>query len=233
MNLQTIFNNNDIIVELWKHVNVDTMKCLSIVSKNYNSQFKKMSDIDYLSRIYKENNNNLSSFVLKTCKENCKKYNYPTPRFINIFCAFIDNKVSEKEKNNIEDDIYIIYYWIIMLLHIVNNNYNQILIITKKINYENKLNKSITQLFLKILNESKCKIFSRYSLNKCKLIRYLSVGYFLVFSKYQFKTNKDFVRTVQMKQTELINAIRDFEFAPKKWLFPKRFCLKLIEIFEE
>ena len=95
MNPQTIFNNNDIIVELWKHVNVDTMKCLSIVSKNYNLQFKKMSDIDYLSRIYKENNNNLSSFVLKTCKENCKKYNYPTPRFINILCAFIDNNVSE------------------------------------------------------------------------------------------------------------------------------------------
>jgi len=236
MNLQTIFNNNDIIVELWQHVNVDTMKCLSIVSKNYNLQFKNMSHIDYLTRIYKENNNNLSSFVLKTCKEICKKYNYPTPRFINILCAFIDNNVSEKEKNNIENDIYIIYYWISLLLHIVNNNYKQILIIIKKKNYENKwnkLSKPIIRLFIIFMKGPNCKIFGKYSLNKCKLMRYLSVGYCTIFSKYKFRTHKKIVKTIHMKQTELINAIKYFEFAPKKWLFPKSFCLKLIDIFEE
>ena len=137
-----MFCNDDIICELWKHIGVDSLKKLSVVSKDYNSHFKNMSDIDYISKKYKESDN-VMEFISKTSKEICKKYNYPTPKFINTLTAFFKNKVTEIEKNSIGDDIYLIYYWIILLLHVVNNNYKEILIVTKKIDYEKQLNKQI------------------------------------------------------------------------------------------
>ena len=231
MNSQTIFCNDDIICEVWKHVKIDSLKQLSVVSKDYNSHFKNMSDIDYLCRKYKEEDNNLSAFVAKTSKEICKKYHYGTPKFLNVLTAFFDNKVTEKEKKDIGGDIYLIYYWIILILHIVNNNYKEILLIAKKIKYENKLDKPIIQLFLKILGQHSFKIFGKgYCKNKNMLLRYLSIGHMILFGKHQFSTNKGYVETLQRKKIELVNGIKKFEIKPNRWLFPKRFCLELIEI---
>lgn len=230
MNTQTIFCNDDIISEVWKHISINSLKQLSVVSKDYNSHFKDMSDIDYISRKYKESDN-VMDFISKTSKEICKKYNYPTPKFINTLTAFFKNKVTEIEKNGIGDDIYLIYYWIILLLHVVNNNYKEILIVTKKIDYKKKLNKPIIELFLKLINQSNSEIFGKgYSPNKYKLIRHISFCHIILFSKHQFRTNKKYVETVHMKQIELIKGIKDFEYTPKRWLFPKRFCLEVIEI---
>ena len=228
-----MFCNDDIICELWKHIGVDSLKKLSVVSKDYNSQFKNMSDIDYISKKYKESDN-VMEFISKTSKEICKKYNYPTPKFINTLTAFFKNKVTEIEKNGIDNDIYLIYYWIILLLHVVNNNYNEILIVTKKIDYEKRLNKQIIELFLKLISQSNYKIFGgSYSLNKNKLLRYISVYHIIMFSKHQFRKNKKYVETVHMKQLEMIQGIKCLEYSPNRWLFPKRFCLKLIEIIEK
>ena len=233
MDTQTIFYNEDIICELFKHVKVDTFKNLSIVSKDYNSQVKNITNIDYISRKYKESDN-ITDFVSKTSKEICKKYNYPTPKFINTLTAFFKNNVSEKEKNGIDEDVYLIYYWIILLLHIVNNNYNEILITVMKIDYKKKVNKSIIELFLKLINQINYKIFGRgYSQNKYKLLRYISVYHIIMFSKHQFRKNEKYAEIVHMKQLEIIQGIKCFEIIPNRWLFPKNFCLKLIEKIEK
>lgn len=233
MNTQTIFCNDDIITEVWKHIGLNTIKQLSIVSKDYNSHFKNMTDIDYISMKYKESDN-LTDFVLKTCKEICKKYNYPTPKLAYTLSLFLNNEVSEMEKNGIGEDIYLIYYWIIILLHIVNNNYKDILSTIKIINYEKTLNKRIIELFLKLMNQSNYKIYGGgYSANKYKLMRHISIYHVILFSKHQFKTNKKYQETVHMKQIELINAIKGFEIIPKKWLYPKRFCLEIIDIIDK
>lgn len=233
MNTQTIFRNDDIICELWKHVGVDSLKQLSVVSKDYNLHFKNMSDIDYISKKYKESDN-VMDFISKTSKEICKKYNYPTPKFINTLKVFFENKVSEIEKNGIGDDIYLIYYWIILLLHVVNNNYKEILITTKKIDYKNKLDKPIIHLFLKLISQRNNKIFGKgYCPNKNKLLRYISVYHIIMFSKHQFRKNEKYVETVYMKQLEMIQGIKCLEYSPNRWLFPKRFCLELIEIIDK
>jgi hypothetical protein len=233
MNTQTIFCNDDIIYELWKHISVDSLKLVSVVSKDYNSQFKNMSDIEYISKKYKESDN-VIDFISKTSKEICKKYNYPTPNFIYTLKAFFENKVSKIEKNGIVDDIYFIYYWIIILLHVVNNNYKEILIVIKKIDYKKQVNKPIIQLFLKLIYEKKYKIFGRsYSPNKYKLLRYISIYHIIMLSKNQFRKYKKYIETVHMKQLEMIKEIKYFEYAPNRWLFPKKFCLELIEIIEK
>lgn len=233
MNTQTIFRNDDIICEVWKHIGVDSLKQLSVVSKDYNLHFKNMSDIDYISKKYKESDN-VMDLISKTSKEICKKYNYPTPKFINTLRSFFENEVSKIEENGIGDDIYLIYYWIILLLHVVNNNYKEILVVTKKINYEKQVNKSIIELFLKLICQRNNKIFGRgYCPNKYKLLRYISIYHIIMLSKHQFRKNEKYVETVHKKQLEMIQGIKYLEYAPNRWLFPKRFCLKLIEIIDK
>ena len=233
MDTQTIFCNEDIISELWKHISIDTLKQLKNVSKDYNSFVKNITNIDYISRKYKESDN-ITDFVSKTSKEICKKYNYPSPKLINPLSAFLENEISEKGKIGIGDDIYLIYYWIILLLHAVNNNYNEILVIVMKIDYKKKVNKSIIELFLKVMRQPNYKIFGRYyGVNKYILIRYISCFHVIQFSKHQFKISKKYVEAVHMKQTELIKGIKCLEIIPNRWKFPKNFCLKLVEILEK
>jgi len=230
-----IFHNDDIIMELWKHLNVDTFKNISMVSKNYNSLFKNMTDIHYISLKYKETGSNLTVFVLKTCKEICKKNNYPDPNFISGLCWILDNKVYEKEKNCIDDDIYLIYYWIIILLHAVNNNYKKILTFINKIDYNNQVDIPIIHLFLKIMNqEGIIQMFCTYSKHKYDLLRYVSFSHIILFSKNQLTlmSQTKYVKSLDMKQIELVKEIRNIEIFPGRWLHPKSFCLKLIDILE-
>jgi hypothetical protein len=146
----------------------------------------------------------------------------------------LENEISEKGKISIGEDIYLIYYWIILLLHAVNNNYNEILIIVMKIDYKKKVNKSIIELFLKVMRQPNYKIFGRYyGVNKYILIRHISCFHVIQFSKHQFKISKKYVEAVHMKQTELIKGIKCFEIIPNRWRFPKNFCLKLVEILEK
>ena len=234
-----IFSSDDIIMELWKHLSVDTFKNISMVSKNYNSRFKNMTDIHYISLKYKETGSNLTAFVSKTCKEICKKNNYPNPYFIKGLCLFLDNKVSEEYKNGIEDDIYFYYYWIIILLHSVNNNYKKILTVINKIDYNKQVNKNIILLFLKFFDHGIWMMFNGYSPHKFDLLRYISVSHMILLSKNQYRTLKEkderkikFVETIHLKQKELVNQIRKIEIFPGRWLHPKSFCLKLIDILE-
>jgi len=227
-----IFRSDDIIMDLWKHLSVDTFKNISMVSKNYNSLFKNMTDIHYISLKYKEKGSNLTAFVSKTCKEICKKNNYPNPYFIRGLCWFLDNKVSEKEKNCIDDDIYLIYYWIIILLHTVNNNYKKILTVINKIDYNNQVNTQIIYLFIKLMNqEGTTRMFCTYSQHKYDLLRYVSFSHIILFSKNQLTLTSQTksVHMLNMKQIDLVNEIRKIEIFPGRWLHPKSFCLKLIQ----
>lgn len=235
MDTQTIFHNEDIVSEVLKHISVDSFKDISLVSKKYNSYLEKISDIDYVSRKYKESYN-LTTFISETCKTFCKKYNYKTPKFIYTLCIYLDNNVSEKDKNAIKDDIYLIYYWIIILLHSVNNNYKEIVRITKKINYKNKVkNTSIIHLFMNVMKQPNYKIFGRcYSNNKYKFIRHISIAHIILVTKNQVWAKiSPMSYQLAAKQKELINGIIGFEILPNRWLFPKTFCLELIDILDK
>jgi hypothetical protein len=231
MNANTLFNNEDIITELWKHVKVNSMKRLSIVSKDFNTQYKNMSNIDIIYRKYLESDS-LSSYIIETGKSVSKEYGYAIPKFLNILSNFLEKKITDR--SSIANDIHIIYYWIIILVHAVNNNYKGIIDTMKKIDYKRKLDKKIIQLFLDLMAKGNIYIYGpHYSANKSTLLRYVSIGHIILFSKNQFRCNKKYVNTVLEKQNMLINCIRDFEIFPGRWLHPKMFCKKFIEIFEK
>lgn len=232
MNTNMLFTNEDIITELWKHIKVDTMKKLSIVSKDFNTCYKNMSDINILTRKYKESES-LSTFILATSKEVIKTYRYPTAKFIPIICSFFDKKISKEEKVGIDNDIYLIYYWIILLYHTVNNNYTEILNVIKKIDYTRKLDPPIIYLFLNFMDQTNVLLYgSSYSLNKLMLMRVISFSYLVLFSKFQFRKHKKFVDTVLSKQNMVIQQIKTNEIYLGN-LYPKRFCKELIDILEK
>jgi hypothetical protein len=78
MDSKTVFSNKDIITELFKHFSVNSLKLISIVSKEYNKQFKSMSKIEYIKRKYKESKS-INSFITDTSKEICYNYNHYIP----------------------------------------------------------------------------------------------------------------------------------------------------------
>lgn len=230
MDSKTVFSNEDIITELFKHFSVDSLKPISIVSKEYNKQFKSMSKIEYINRKYKESES-ISSFIADTSKEICDKYKYGTPKLIPSLCQLIEKLNIIK---NVEEDIYLLYYWIILLVHAINNNYKAILDIMKIIDYKRKLNKSSISFFLKLMSKRDNIVFScYYSPNKYKLLRHISAAHIILFSKHQLRDNYHYVEAVYNKQLEFVDNVKKFEIFPNRWMQPKKFCQKLIEIVEK
>lgn len=230
MDSKTVFSNEDIITELFKHFSINSLKPISIVSKEYNKQFKSMSKIEYIKRKYKESES-ISSFIANTSKEICDKYKYGTPKLIPSLCQLIEKLNIIK---NVEEDIYLLYYWIILLVHSINNNYNAILDIMKKIDYKKQLNKSSIAFFLKLMSNRDNIVFScYYSSNKYKLLRHISAAHIILFSKHQLIDNYHYVEAVYNKQVEFVEHVKKFEIHPNKWIQPKYFCMKLIEIVEK
>lgn len=230
MDSKTVFSNKDIITELFKHFSVNSLKLISIVSKEYNKQFKSMSKIEYIKRKYKESKS-INSFITDTSKEICYKYKYGTPILIPNFCNFIKKITIIK---NVEEYIYLIYYWIILLIHTINNNYSEIIIVMKTINYEKKLNKSFVSLLLKLMSSLYYRIlweYSGYSYNKCKLLKHISDAHIILFSKHQLKNNYRYVEVIYNKQLEFVDNVKKSEVF-RVWI-KKNFCLKLIEMVEK
>lgn len=237
MNADMLFTNKDIITELWKHVTIDTttsciaidsmknMKKLSIVSKDFNTMYKKMSDIDKIGIKYLESDS-LSSFIMETGKSVSKIYGYPISKFLPTLSSIIEKKITAE---CIAYDIHILYYWIVILVHAVNRNYNEILNAINKIDYKRNFDIKIVQLFVNLMAIGEIQIFGPYySLNKYTLLRYLSIAHIILYSKNLLRDNVKIVEIVSEKQNMLINGIRDFEI-----YHPKKFCKQLIAILEK
>lgn len=230
MDSKTVFSNVDIITELFKHLSVDSLRPISIVSKEYNKQFKLMSKIEYINRKYNESDS-ISNFIANASKEICDKYKYGTPKLIPHLCQLIEKLNVIK---NIEKDIYLLYYWIILLVHTINNNYNAILDIIKKIDYKRRLSNSSISFFLKLMSKPDYIVFgSYYSPNKYKLLRHVSAAHIILFSKHQLRDNYNYVEAVYNKQVEFVEHVKKFEIFPNRWMHPKYFCMKLIEIVDK
>lgn len=224
--------NTDIISELWKYVNVDNMKIISMVSKDFNICYKNMSDIDIIKRKYKEYNS-FDSFILAISKKIVKNYSYPKAKFISKLSTHFIRSISKNDKLYIENDIHLVYYWIILLYHTVNNNYTEILNTIKNIDFTKKVNVQIIYLFLNIMNKNDYTIYSAcYSSKKLSFMRTITFIYIVMFSKNQFQFNKKFMEVVLNKKQLAIQAIEDFQISQDKWLYPKKFCKKLINIIK-
>lgn len=224
--------NADIISELWKYINVDNMKLISMVSKDFNICYKNMSDIDIIKRKYKESNC-FNRFILAISKKVVKTYSYPKAKFISRLSRHFIRSISKNDKLYIENDIHLVYYWIILLYHTVNNNYTEILNTIKNIDFTKTINAQIIYLFLDIMNNNDYTIYSAsYSSKKILFMRTITFIYIVMFSKNQFQFDKKFIEVVLNKKQLAIQTIEDFEISQDKWLYPKKFCKKLINIIK-
>lgn len=254
MNTDTLFNNMDIVTEVWKFVTVDSMKKLSNVSKNFNTCYKDMTDIEYISRRYTESVS-LGSFILEIGKEVIKEHGYSSSKMLPVLASFFDDvknplisvshkslfhrevikSVVEKHTSGIDDNAYLIYYWIVILIHTVNNNYKHIVKTINMIDYKRKTkSKNIIQLFISVFTYSNEQLYgASYSYRKLALMRYISIIHLLMFSKHQHIENKKFQATILNKQDMLIQQIKEFEIFPGRWIYPKTFSNQLIDILQK
>lgn len=250
MNTDTLFNNMDIVTEVWKHVTVDSMKRLSNVSKNFNTCYKDMTDIEYISRRYAESAS-LGSFILEIGQEVIKEHGYSSSKMLPVLASFFDDVISvrhkslfhravikcvvEKNTSGIADNAYLIYYWVVILIHTVNNNYKHIVKTINMIDYKRKTkSNNIMQLFLSVFTYTNRQLYgASYSDRKLALMRYISIIHLLMFSKNQHIENKKFQTQVLEKQDMLIQQIKEFEIFPGRWIYPKTFSNQLINILQK
>lgn len=236
MNTNMPFNNADIMTEIWKYINIDNMKTVSVVSKDFNTSYKSMSDIDHITKMYNESTS-LGSFILLVGKKVTKKHRYYSSNFLPVLASFMDKIMIERNKPVIDDEVYLIYYWIVILIHTVNNSYSNIVKTMNSINYTKKKANSIkiVSLFLKIFTKKNEKLYgSTYSINKLKLMRYISLVHLIMFSKNQYKEQEKFQAEVLKKQNEVIEYTKkEFQISPGRWKYPKSFINQIMNLLKK
>ena len=209
--MTTIFANKDIVYYFTPFISYSCITKVSIVSKNFNYLYKKLSIVDKMNMCYKEHND-VVTFSLYIIKDISTKYKYSSkPKFLPTFLKIIGSHSFTAAINS--NNIGSLYFVIAMILHSSNRNYSEVLklnIIIK--NHYSTINNltlveitPIISLIIKFYNSTGVKkstlFFEHYSeltsdimkisIWSISLILILDSNYCVSLPKILIKTNND------------------------------------------
>lgn len=217
------FFNEDIASEVWKHIPFSAMKVVSITSKDFAYNYKKMTINDKATARYKEIGS-LSKYCSKIVEETCEKYAYKKPKFISMLSQYVETQYAEMQITNVSNSYALNYYllgvMIVILTHAANKKYKEILETLNETMYPTCKSdeRVLIMLITHLLNAPAYNIYgSWYSWETNRFFNMVVMIYLFKITENQFLKNNNFRKTRDEKV-----AMLKYEYNTDK-LIPKYF----------